>query len=254
MKLSINPLRNTEAIEVAVEEVVVDDNLFDIEIGTDIPQDKVAVELASDGSLVSLETLDKEYEDVSVEELIIGEAFEPTNAMPGIVPAQKMPRMLFIKGESRADAYLHGNCTETLDTLIHVLGHASEELACNISYCSPHFNTYEIMELIGAIVSTKAKIHINLISVTSPIDLLLLKVSTDINLGQGFVVKPYKSMHHGSSRNMEITLKAEKDYLELVYTELEENGILTKEEISQLADKNDIIFLSGKTITTRLKI
>ena len=239
------------------------DLLFDISSNNKPSTEEVVIEQVSDGHLIAIETLDSE--DIPLEDISTEEVVDPTfpqmnnhtvndSDKEDCCDEKKIAPTLFIKSDTNVKAYLYADCEESVDTLIHILMQATEDVSVSVSICSPYVSVYTVIELVSALEATKAKVSINLIDIKSAIGLLLLIPKyEDITIGTGLVVAPIQDFFYGSTDNVKQELKAIESYNDLVYEALADNDILTEDEITRLTKKTDIIYISGVELLDRIK-
>lgn len=238
--------------EVSTEDIDTD-LLFDI--GTD-PK-VVDIELTQAGSLVSIEEIEESnipIDDISTESLA-APVFKAAVPAPTVaVKERKLAATLFLKSETNVTAYLYSECEESVDTLIHILLQATVDVRVSISVCAPHVSVHTIIELVSALEATKAKVIMNLVDIQSVIGLLLLLPKyEELTISTGLVIAPIRDFFYSSSTNVKHELLAIDSYNELVFEALADNDILTKEEVTRVYNKSEIIFLDGSELLARIK-
>jgi hypothetical protein len=258
MHLNLNKL-NSEGKADIIEPS--QEDLFSIEANNSHEDEpKLDVEMGLSGNLVTVETM--EEEEIVVTPVIGVENLEdeiPLVSAPGpqglpTEPKEKEPNTVYVLTPTKVHAYLHGKCSESVDTLIHLLSQATEDTEAYISYCYPMIDIYDALELVGVIGATKAKVTLDIIGVSSVVDLLLLtNEDCTINLAQNLIVTGIKEVSFGSLYNLEESLIATKNYQELVYTSLKENGILSDDEIDTLSAKGGMLYLDKTIVDSRSK-
>ena len=184
---------------------------------------------------------------------VTADNLEPTAGGEGQKAQVAPPQTLFIKSDTQVNAFLHGMCGETLNMLIHIMAHASEAMHINISYCSPTIGMFETVELVGAIAMTKASVEVDLMTADSPVDLLMLATKAKVNLTDGYRVEPISSYSHGNVSNMAQVIQAEMEYVKYIFSTLEEQKILSADDVSKLVEDDDIIYLDSEDIKGRMK-
>lgn len=206
--------------------------------------------------LIAIEDLNEKevsQEELGVESLIIKD--ENTPPAPYVLKedTQKPGNTLFIKDETNIFAYLYGECSETLDTLVHILFQADKNTNVFISYCSPYICGFEILEFIGAVGSTKANVTLKVCVVDSALDLLLFSLKNiNITLENGITVSPINDCAYGTTHNIQTVLNAMKDYQATVYSTLVENNILTEIEEKALSRDGKVFFISKEDFNKRI--
>jgi hypothetical protein len=219
-----------------------------------VDEHKLDLELSGSGNLVAIEELKVDeipVQTIGQEQL---ELDDTTAEDKVVIVDDNKPRIvkLFLKSPTLAAAYLHGDCNDTLDTLVHLLGHATDQVSITISYCSPAFNMYDVLELVGAISASKAKVDLRVVSINNAIDLLLLTTGKQITINNGLIIYPIDTFHGGGMANIEATVATAKEYQRMVYDHLSEAGLLTKEEQELLLIKASIIFITRDDLLARM--
>lgn len=225
---------------------------FSVE-ATDLP----VLEQASSGALVSIEQLDGTGIDpiISQEEMaspVIMEHESTILAGPD-TPAPKLPATIFAMNEKHVRAYLYGRCSETVDTLVHILACACDDIKIDIYICSPDVTSCETIELVGAIAGSAADVSISLQDTSEVSSLLFLTLGKHDTVSAGYVVHPTRNHVWTNVTNAEINIAAFASYEKIIYDALLETNVLSKEEVVSLRDNRNIVFIEGSDITDRMK-
>ena len=199
------------------------------------------------GGLTAVEDIEEEDDEVVVssESLLAGaiEDIETNGQQPHPRHNCDSPLGVYSRDGKHVSVVIAGEVTRAMTLAPGIIASATQDMTLDVTIVSAfdHIGRYVYMELEQAIRLSKATVKVHLDGSMPVAALSLLFTNVDVEVGvAGVVIEPPVFGTQGSTENVIEIVEAYNSYANMLYTELEESGILTTEDIDKLKSRSPI--------------